>query len=65
MSENRRQTGVVELCEYCGRETEHEVSIEIVTESQKETNAEFSKEPYRISTCRACGNSTRLRMNNA
>ncbi|WP_101297520.1 DUF7835 family putative zinc beta-ribbon protein [Halegenticoccus soli] len=65
MSEKPQRPGLVERCEKCRRETEHEVSIEIVTESKKETNAEFSKEPYRISRCTACGHSTRQRMNNA
>jgi hypothetical protein len=54
-----------EMCEHCERETLHEVSIELRTESRKEQNAEFSREPYRVATCRVCGTANVLRMNNA
>lgn len=57
--------GMTEECEKCGRETPHEVSIELLTESTKEENAEFSREPYRVSTCRVCGTEMSVRMNNA
>ena len=57
--------GMVELCEECGRETPHDVNIRLLTESKKEQNAEFSREPYRVSTCRVCGTESALRMNNA
>lgn len=57
--------GMTEECEECSRETPHEVSIELLTESTKEENAEFSREPYRVSTCRVCGTETSVRMNNA
>jgi len=57
--------GMTEPCETCGRETSHDVSIELKTESQKRENAEFSREPYRVATCRACGTELSIRMNNA
>jgi ribosomal protein L40E len=53
-----------EACRSCGRETPHTVSIEIRTESDKPHNTEYSREPYRVSTCRVCGEETTLRMNN-
>lgn len=54
-----------EECVECGRETSHNVSLQILTESDKRENAQFSREPYRVSTCRICGTETKLRMNNA
>lgn len=57
--------GMSEKCTECGRETPHEVSIQLLTESRKEENAEFSREPYRVSTCRVCGAEESVRMNNA
>lgn len=56
--------GIAEMCEKCNAETEHRVTIEIVTESQKEEGAEFSREPYRVSQCCSCGVETFQRMNN-
>jgi hypothetical protein len=41
------------------------VRVEIRTESSKNENAEFSREPYRISVCAECGEETTMRMNNA
>lgn len=57
--------GITEHCTECGTETRHEVSIQIRTESVKEQNAEFSREPYRVSECQRCGNRANQRMNNA
>lgn len=54
-----------EPCEACSRETPHAVRIELRTESKKRKNAAFSREPYRVATCRYCGETTSLRMNNA
>ena len=54
-----------EACADCGRETPHSVSVQIHTESDKTENAEFSREPYRVSECRICGATTQTRMNNA
>jgi DNA-directed RNA polymerase subunit RPC12/RpoP len=55
----------VEYCSDCGRETSHRVRVEIRTESQKTENAEFSREPYRLSRCVDCGAESTMRMNNA
>ena len=56
---------MAETCEECNRETPHEVRIQLLTESKKDENAQFSREPYRVSTCRACGSQETVRMNNA
>ncbi|MFC7227026.1 hypothetical protein N0B31_06395 [Salinirubellus salinus] len=56
---------VEEECAECGRPTPHAVAIEIRTESEKRENAAFSREPYRVATCRACGTEDAIRMNNA
>ena len=55
---------MAETCEEFNRETPHEVRIRLLTESKKEKNAQFSREPYRVSTCRACGAEETVRMNN-
>ncbi len=56
---------MAEPCETCAHETVHDVSIELRTESQRQENAEFSREPYRVATCRICGTERTIRMNNA
>jgi hypothetical protein len=56
---------MTERCETCDRETSHEVSIRLRTESQRTENAEYSREPYRVSRCRICGTERTLRMNDA
>ena len=53
----------VERCEHCEAKTAHHVSVTIITESDDETNAEFSREPYRITECFQCGAESRQRMN--
>lgn len=53
-----------ELCEVCGEATLHEVKIELVTESRKQSNTEFSREPYRVSRCTVCNEQRSKRMNN-
>lgn len=53
-----------EACPDCGRDTMHDVSVQIRTESNKRENAEFSREPYRVVTCTACGSERATRMNN-
>jgi hypothetical protein len=57
--------GMTESCRNCGTETLHEVEVALVTESSKEENAQFSREPYRLSTCVECGAERKQRMNNA
>lgn len=64
-SKTPHSDGMTEPCESCGRETAHAVSIELRTESSKSENAEFSREPYRVTECRSCGTETVTRMNNA
>ena len=56
---------MTERCETCERKTPHDVSIRLRTESQRTENAEYSREPYRVTTCRACGTERTLRMNDA
>ena len=57
--------GLSEHCKECGLETLHEVSVQIRTESLKKENAQFSREPYRVTECQRCGHRTCQRMNNA
>lgn len=57
--------GITEHCDDCELETIHEVNVQIRTESLKQENAQFSREPYRVSECQRCGNRTSQRMNNA
>ncbi|MFB6104040.1 MAG: hypothetical protein ABEJ57_02990 [Halobacteriaceae archaeon] len=54
-----------EHCDDCGDLTRHEVHVELRTESADPENAAFSREPYRVATCRRCGHETSTRMNNA
>jgi RNase P subunit RPR2 len=56
---------ITEACTACGTETPHDVRIEIRTESERERNARYSREPYRVTTCLHCGDESTLRMNNA
>ncbi|WP_435128208.1 hypothetical protein [Halobaculum sp. D14] len=56
---------VHESCSQCGGETAHDVRVEIRTESDKEENSAFSREPYRVVTCNECGAESATRMNNA
>jgi ribosomal protein L40E len=58
-------TELTEQCAECGTRTPHTVSIELKTESKKQTNRAFSREPYRVTTCRTCGATGSQRMNNA
>lgn len=64
-SKNLHSDSIVEECDECDRAQPHEVSIDILTESNEEENAEFSREPYRIAECQACGATSTTRMNNA
>jgi hypothetical protein len=54
-----------EYCDECDTRTPHEVSITLKTESSKEVNQEFSREPYRVTQCRTCGAESFQRMNDA
>jgi hypothetical protein len=65
MATTEDSADLTEECDECGQQTPHDVSVEILTESRKRENAEFSREPYRVSECLECNTTTRLRMNNA
>lgn len=54
-----------EWCASCNDEQPHEISIRFLTESAKDENREFSREPYRVAECRWCGSETKIRLNNA
>jgi phosphoenolpyruvate carboxylase len=56
---------LTEECSVCDRTTPHSVTVTILTESSRTENAEYSREPYRISECQVCGAVERTRMNNA
>lgn len=56
---------MVEPCANCGRETPHSVTVELRTESAGSANASFSREPYRVSECRTCGEALVQRMSDA
>lgn len=62
---NQNFQAITEACNECQRETPHEVRVQIRTESQKRENAEFSREPYRVTECELCGETSSQRMNNA
>ncbi|WP_336037074.1 hypothetical protein [Halobacterium yunchengense] len=65
-SKNLHTDGIVEECGDCGCERSHDVSIELLTESDDDgENAAFSREPYRVAECRTCGATTTTRMNDA
>jgi len=57
--------GMTEACEECEMDTLHSVSVQIRTESRKDQNREFSREPYRVAECQRCGSRKSTRMNNA
>jgi hypothetical protein len=55
--------GMTEHCDVCDGETLHEVSVQMRTESSKTENAQFSREPYRVTECQRCGHRRSQRMN--
>jgi len=57
--------GLTEWCEGCSMDTIHDVSIQLKTESAASENAQFSREPYRVTECLDCGHRSSQRMNNA
>lgn len=65
MAAQPAEDDIVEYCGTCAESTPHAAHIELRTESQKETNAQYSREPYRVSRCTVCGESTTQRMNDA
>lgn len=52
----------LEWCEYCDRETKHEVSLDLRTASSKNRNAEFARGPHRTTQCGECGAVVQSRM---
>jgi len=58
-------SSITEECEDCEQETAHEISIEMRTEGADSDHPEFSREPYRVSECQRCGETSTERMNNA
>lgn len=56
---------VIENCGPCAEPTPHDARIELRTESAKETNAQYSREPYRVARCTVCGETSVQRMNDA
>lgn len=64
-TQNQNFQAITESCTECERETPHEVTVQIRTESKKRENAEFSREPYRVAECQICGSTATQRMNNA
>ena len=65
MSVDTATGDVEESCDNCAATTPHQVAIKIRTESDKDENTEFSREPYRVTECLSCGETTSQRMNNA
>lgn len=57
--------GMTEHCSECDTNTIHEVTVQIKTESLKDENSQFSREPYRVAECQRCGHRDSTRMNNA
>jgi hypothetical protein len=57
--------GLTEYCDGCEADTLHQVSVQILAESRKPENVEFSREPYRVAECQQCGERHSQRMNNA
>jgi rRNA maturation protein Nop10 len=62
-SENEHAGDLSEKCIDCGQQQPHEVSIDLVQESDADEHADSSREPYRIAKCQACGGITKIRMN--
>lgn len=56
---------VIERCDHCSRETPHDVAISILSESDEPGKAAFSRQPYRRTQCRACGEVSLTRLNAA
>ena len=64
-SKTPRTDGLTERCDNCSSETAHRVSVVLRTEKEGGKNTAFSREPYRVATCRSCGTETSQRMNDA
>lgn len=64
-TENQESDSVTEHCGECGQERPHEIAIELLTERHGGANVEYSREPYRIAECRACGTTSKSPVNDA
>lgn len=64
-SKTPQADAMAEPCQNCEYETPHAVTIELRAESADDKNAAFSREPYRVATCRECGEVRAERMNDA
>lgn len=51
---------LTEECLDCERETPHAVAVELRTENP---DSQFSREPYRVTECSACGATEEVRLN--
>lgn len=56
---------VLERCDACGDRTPHVATIEFLVESTDSEHAANSRQPYRVTECRECGDTTRKRATNA
>ncbi|MFB6254103.1 MAG: hypothetical protein ABEI06_05810 [Halobacteriaceae archaeon] len=65
MASKNLKSEMEEECSQCEQNTPHDIAVKIETESSKNENAEFSREPYRVAECQICGNTQKQRMNNA
>jgi hypothetical protein len=54
-----------EYCDHCEQKTPHTVQIELRCESEDGESEGFSREPYRLSECKRCEDTSSLRMNDA
>jgi len=50
-----------EECNECDRETPHEATIEMRTEKANGENVGASRQPYRVTECQICGETTTRR----
>lgn len=60
---NTRPGENVEHCDSCGHDTPHEVTIQLVSHSDRGSNAQFAREPHRVTRCRDCGTERTVRVN--
>ena len=54
---------MAERCDVCEANRDHEISIELMTESPRQETSVYGREPYRVATCLDCGTTTQMRMN--
>lgn len=54
---------VIEWCDHCLAETPHTVAIRILSESDEPDKEAYSRQPYRQTQCRDCGEADMIRLN--